>query len=112
MVTPRSEQIDSALVLLDVASSDRNDCVHLLRQFGDAPLALINAQPHQQRRLAQTHPWSRGVCHRAPPRPLFVRGFQTRPAGGDWIPCAMSETLTLHYLPPNNEQHVMKETTI
>ncbi len=40
---PRGE-VEAALVLLDVRSYDRDTNVHLLRQIGDTPVALVNAQ--------------------------------------------------------------------
>ncbi|HBC00450.1 MULTISPECIES: helix-turn-helix transcriptional regulator [Stutzerimonas stutzeri subgroup] len=112
MVTPRPEHVDSALVLLDVASYDRNDCVHLLRQFGDTPVALINAQPDQARRLVETHPWIRGVFYRATPRAMFVRGIQTMLAGGDWLPRELMETLLCRYRQLSNAHQVIDELTL
>ncbi|HAO76763.1 MAG TPA: DNA-binding response regulator, partial [Pseudomonas sp.] len=50
---PRGE-VEAALVLLDVGSYDRDTNVHLLRQIGDTPVALVNAQPDQARRLVET----------------------------------------------------------
>ena len=71
-------------MLLD-GSYDRDTNVHLLRQIGDTPVALVNAQP-DQRRLVETHPWIRGVFYRATPRTIFVRGIRTLLTGGDWLP--------------------------
>ncbi|MCQ4294524.1 response regulator transcription factor [Pseudomonas stutzeri] len=112
MLAPRPEQADAALILLDVASFDRDECVHLLRQFGDAPVALINSQPDQARRLVETHPWIRGVFYRATPRNIFVRGVEAMLAGGDWLPRPLMETLLCRYRQLSNAHQVIDELTL
>ena len=112
IVAPRAEQADAALILLDVASFDRDECVHLLRQFGDAAVALINAQPDQARRLVEAHPWIRGVFYRATPRAMFARGVQAMLAGGDWLPRPLMETLLCRYRQLSNAHQVIDELTL
>ena len=108
---PRGE-VEAALVLLDVGSYDRDTNVHLLRQIGDTPVALVNAQPDQARRLVETHPWIRGVFYRATPRAIFVRGIRTLLTGGDWLPRELMEALLSRYRQLSSANQVIDELTL
>jgi len=103
---------DVSLLLLDVASYERDDCLRLLRQFGETPVALINVQSDQARQLVETHPWIRGVFYRATPRNIFVRGVETMLAGGDWLPRELMETLLGRYRQLSNTHQVIDELTL
>jgi len=74
--TLRPEHARFALALLDLGSYSHDQCLQLLRQFGDMPVALINAQPDQARLLIEMHPWIRGVFYRSTPRSNFIRGVE------------------------------------
>ena len=93
-------------------SYDRDTNVHLLRQIGDTPVALVNAQPDQARRLVETHPWIRGVFYRATPRTIFVRGIRTLLTGGDWLPRELMEALLSRYRQLSSANQVIDELTL
>ena len=99
-------------MLLDVGSYDRDTNVHLLRHIGDTPVALVNAQPDQARRLVETHPWIRGVFYRATPRTIFVRGIRTLLTGGDWLPRELMEALLSRYRQLSSANQVIDELTL
>ncbi len=109
---PIGDHSDVSLMLLDVASYERDECLRLLRQFGDVPVALINAQPDQARQLIETHPWIRGVFYRATPRSIFVRGIQTMLAGADWLPRELMEKLLCRYRQLSNANQFIDELTL
>ncbi|MHA6637976.1 helix-turn-helix transcriptional regulator [Stutzerimonas frequens] len=109
---PVNDSSDISLMLLDVASYNRDECLRLLRQFGDVPVALINAQADQARQLIETHPWIRGVFYRATPRSIFVRGIETMLAGGDWLPRELMEKLLYRYRQLSSTSQVIDELTL
>ena len=109
---PVNDSSDISLMLLDVASYNRDECLRLLRQFGDVPVALINAQPDQAHQLIETHPWIRGVFYRATPRSIFVRGIETMLAGGDWLPRELMEKLLYRYRQLSSTSQAIDELTL
>jgi len=109
---PVNDSSDISLMLLDVASYNRDECLRLLRQFGDVPVALINAQADQARQLIETHPWIRGVFYRATPRSIFVRGIETMLAGGDWLPRELMEKLLYRYRQLSSTSQAIDELTL
>lgn len=109
---PVNDSSDISLMLLDVASYNRDECLRLLRQFGDVPVALINAQADQARQLIEPHPWIRGVFYRATPRSIFVRGIETMLAGGDWLPRELMEKLLYRYRQLSSTSQVIDELTL
>ena len=109
---PVNDSPDISLMLLDVASYNRDECLRLLRQFGHVPVALINAQADQARQLIETHPWIRGVFYRATPRSIFVRGIETMLAGGDWLPRELMEKLLYRYRQLSSTSQAIDELTL
>ncbi|MGE4406698.1 LuxR C-terminal-related transcriptional regulator [Pseudomonas sp.] len=110
--TLRPEHARFALALLDLGSYSHDQCLQLLRQFGDTPVALINAQPDQARLLIEMHPWIRGVFYRSTPRSNLIRGVQAMLAGGDWLPRALMEKLLCRYRQLTHSSQVIDELTL
>ncbi|WP_313026575.1 helix-turn-helix transcriptional regulator [Pseudomonas lopnurensis] len=110
--TLRPEHARFALALLDLGSFSHEQCLQLLRQFGETPVALVNAQPDQARLLIEMHPWIRGVFYRSTPRSNFMRGVQAILTGGDWLPRALMEKLLCRYRQLTHSRQAIDELTL
>lgn len=110
--TLRPDCQDADLVLLDVGSYSRDECLRQLRQLGDCAIALVNAPPEDARRLLEMHPWIKGVFHPSPSRSHFARGIGTLLDGGDWLPRALMERLLGRYRKLTHASQAINELTI
>ena len=91
------EQVEAELVLVDVASFSRDECVQVFRLFPHLPIALVNANLEVALQLIELHPWVKGVFYRSMSRTNFMAGVQAMLAGGDWLPRALMEKLVVRY---------------
>lgn len=110
--TLRPDCQDADLVLLDVGSYSRDECLRQLRQLGDCAIALVNAPPEDARRLLEMHPWIKGVFHPSASRSHFTRGIGTLLDGGDWLPRALMERLLGRYRKLTHASQAINELTI
>ena len=110
--TLRPDCQDADLVLLDVGSYTREECLRQLRQLGDCAIALVNAPPEEARRLLEMHPWIKGVFHPSASRSHFTRGIGTLLDGGDWLPRALMERLLGRYRKLTHASQAINELTI
>lgn len=110
--TLRPDCQDADLVLLDVGSYTRDECLRQLRQLGDCAIALVNAPPEDARRLLEMHPWIKGVFHPSASRSHFTRGIGTLLDGGDWLPRALMERLLGRYRKLTHASQAINELTI
>ena len=110
--TLRPDCQDADLVLLDVGSYTRDECLRQLRQLGDCAIALVNAPPEEARRLLEMHPWIKGVFHPSASRSHFTRGIGTLLDGGDWLPRALMERLLGRYRKLTHASQAINELTI
>lgn len=102
---------EADLVLLDIGSYSRDDCLRQLRQLGDCAIALVNAPPEEARRLLELHPWIKGVFHPGASRSHFARGIGTLLDGGDWLPRALMERLLGRYRKLTHASQAINELT-
>lgn len=103
---------DADLVLVDVGSYADSECLALLRQLRDTPIALVNVQPERARQLLESHPWTRGVFHSGTSASNLSRGIDVILEGGDWLPRALMENLLGRYRQLTHASRAIDELSV
>lgn len=99
------------LVLLDVGSYSRAQCLAIFPLAQATPLALINTQETLARELLKQHPQIRGVFYPGSHRENILQGTQTILNGGDWLPRSLMQQLVDCYRQLNHSSAALTSLT-